>query len=161
MLVDTQSESTPLHVRLRFLIMHPHRVMELIRYGSVGLFNNGLYFAIYSGIIVAGGPYWAAAVVGVFISALSGYWLHEHFSFQGGNPSWRGLGMWLGAQSGATVLNLALLTVLIHGLHIEEILAQLMLLPVIPAATYFLGRRWIFTRAGAETASVAARRSNR
>jgi putative flippase GtrA len=142
-----QSEEIPLSVRIRTLITHPHQAMEIIRYGSVGVFNNVVYFALYSAIVTIGGVYWAASLVGYFVSALSGYWLHEHFSFGGGSPTIRGLSKWLLAQTGAILINLGLLTLLIHRAHFSEIPAQLVLLPFIPVISYMLGRHWIFTRA--------------
>jgi putative flippase GtrA len=142
-----QSEQPPLTVRFRELITHPHQAMEIIRYGSVGIFNNVLYFVLYSAVITAGGAYWAASLVGYFVTAPLGYWLHEHFSFGGGAPSLRGLGKWLLTQVGAILINLGLLTLLIHKAHFEKIPAQLVLLPFIPVISYLLGRHWIFTRA--------------
>jgi putative flippase GtrA len=150
-----QTEWAALSERVGSLITHPHRAMELVRYGSVGLVNAGLYFGLYSAIIAAGGPYWTAAVSAFLVASSIGYWLHEHFSFRGRNPTLRGLSKWLCAQSGATLLNLALLTVAIHVLHAEEILAQLVLLPILPVATYLLGRRWIFLRNDPELTAVA------
>lgn len=150
--MSANGQTRAVAVSLRRLLTHPHRTMEMIRYGSVGLLNAGLYFALYSAVIAAHGPYWGAALSAFLVASSVGYWLHEHFSFRGGRPTARGLGMWLCAQSGATLLNLGLLTLAIHGFHVDEIPAQLVLLPVLPAATYLLGRRWIFARA----ASVAA-----
>jgi putative flippase GtrA len=144
-----QSERLPLVVRLRILITHPHQAMELIRYGSVGVGNNVLYLALYSAIIAAGGHYLEAAICGYVITSPLGYWLHEHFSFGGGSPSMRALGKWVLTQIGAILINLALLTLLIHEAHFAKIPAQLVLLPFIPVISYLLGRHWIFTRADA------------
>ena len=59
----------------------------------------------------------------------------------------RGWLSWLGAQGGATLLNLALLAFAVDVLGANKILAQLVLLPVTPVATYLVGRRWVFSRA--------------
>jgi putative flippase GtrA len=40
---------------------------------------------------------------------------------------------------------LVLLAVLVDGFEVGEILAQAVLLPVTPAVTYVVGRRWVFT----------------
>lgn len=149
-----QSKRAALWTRVGNLVTHPHRAVELIRYGSVGLVNAGLYFGLYSAIIAAGGPYWAAALAAFLVASSIGYWLHEHFSFLRGQPTLGGLGKWLCAQSGATALNLGLLTLAIHVLHAEQILAQLVLLPILPAATYLLGRRWIFARSDSAAMTV-------
>jgi putative flippase GtrA len=139
--------ATPLGVRLHFLVTHPHQAMEIVRYGAVGLFNAGLYFGLYSAIVIAGGAYWVAAVTSFVVSSSVGYWLHEHFTFGGRRTTLKGLLKWLCAQSGSTLLNVLALTVAIHQLHLHEILAQLILLPFLPAATYMIGRRWVFARA--------------
>jgi hypothetical protein len=43
-------------------------------------------------------------------------------------------------------LNIGLLAVAVDHLGADEILAQLVLMPVMPAATYLVGRRFVFTR---------------
>jgi putative flippase GtrA len=144
---DTPTEVVPLGARLRYLVTHPHRAMEVARYGAVGLFNAGLYFGLYAATVTAGGAYWVAAVMSFLIASSIGYWLHEHFTFRGRRTTLTGLVKWLCAQSGATLLNVGLLTLAIHELHLHEIVAQLILLPFLPAATYLLGRRWVFARA--------------
>jgi putative flippase GtrA len=131
--------------RLRAAVTHPRQLVEIARYGAVGLFNAALYLGLYAGAVTAGAPFYVAAVASFLIASSVGYWLHEHFTFQGRSASWTGLAKWLAAQSGATVLNVLSLTVLIHFAGLQEIIAQLILLPFLPAATYLLGKRWVFT----------------
>ena len=132
------------------LVTHPHRLLELVRFGAVGAFNAGTYFGLYSAGVLAGVPYLAAAVVAFVLSASVGYWLHEHWTFRGRSPSLRGLMMWIGTQAAGTGANLVLLFALVDGLGMGEILAQLVLLPVTPLATYAVGRRYVFTPRSAE-----------
>jgi putative flippase GtrA len=120
---------------------------ELVRFGLVGGFNAATYFAGYAGLVVVGVPYLLAAVVAFVASASLGYWLHEHWTFKGASPSLRGWVSWLAAQAGATGLNLVLLAIAVDGLGANKILAQLVLLPVTPAMTYLVGRRWVFSKA--------------
>ena len=123
------------------------RHWELLRFGLVGGFNAATYFGLYSAGVLAGVPYVLAAVVAFVLSASLGYWLHEHWTFKGRRPTARGWVSWLAAQATATGLNLLLLVALVDGFGIHKILAQLVLLPVSPAATYLVGRRWVFSRA--------------
>lgn len=118
-----------------------------MRFGLVGAFNAGTYFGGYAALVLLGVPYLLAAVASFVASASLGYWLHEHWTFKGARPTVRGWMGWLGAQGGATLLNLALLAVAVDVLELDKILAQLVLLPVTPAATYLVGRRWVFSRA--------------
>jgi putative flippase GtrA len=128
----------------------PHRLRELVRFGLVGGFNAATYFGLYSAGVLAGVPYLLSAVVAFVLSASVGYWLHEHWTFKGRQPTARGWMAWLAAQGGATGLNLGLLAIAVDVLHADAILAQLVLLPVSPAATYLVGRRWVFNRAGSD-----------
>ncbi|MDX6702476.1 MAG: hypothetical protein QOF26_2702 [Baekduia sp.] len=123
------------------------RYRELVRFGLVGGFNAGTYFGMYTAGVLVGVPYLLAAVIAFAVSASIGYWLHEHWTFKGRRPTVRAWLSWLAAQGGATLLNLLLLAVAVDGLHVGKIVAQLVLLPVTPAATYLVGRRWVFSRA--------------
>jgi putative flippase GtrA len=122
------------------------RSRELLRFGLVGGFNAATYFGGYTAGVLLGVPYLLAAVVAFFVSASIGYWLHEHWTFKGAQPSVRGWLSWLAAQAGATGGNLVLLALAVDGLGADEILAQLVLLPVTPAITYVVGRRWVFSK---------------
>jgi putative flippase GtrA len=123
------------------------RLRELARFGLVGGFNAATYFGGYTAGVLLGVPYLLAALVAFALSASLGYWLHEHWTFKGGAPTVRGWLSWLAAQGGATGLNLVLLAVLVDGFGVGKILAQAVLLPVTPAVTYVVGRRWVFSRA--------------
>jgi putative flippase GtrA len=123
------------------------RHRELVRFGLVGGFNAATYFGGYAVGVLLGVPYLLAAIVAFLVSASIGYWLHEHWTFKGGRPSVRGWLSWLAAQAGATGLNLVLLAIAVDGLGANAILAQLVLLPVTPAMTYLIGRRWVFSKA--------------
>jgi putative flippase GtrA len=124
-----------------------HRFRELVRFGLVGGFNAATYFGGYTALVLIGVPYLLGALVAFFVSASLGYWLHEHWTFKGGQPTVRGWLSWLAAQGAATGLNLVLLAVLVDGFDVGKILAQAVLLPVTPAVTYVVGRRWVFSRA--------------
>jgi putative flippase GtrA len=121
------------------------RIHELVRFGLVGGFNAATYFGGYTALVLAGVPYLLGALLAFFVSASLGYWLHEHWTFKGATPTVRGWVSWLAAQGAATLLNLALLALLVDGFDLDSILAQAVLMPVTPIATYFVGRRWVFS----------------
>ncbi len=129
---------------------------ELVRFGLVGSFNAGTYFGLYTAGVLVGVPYLLAALVAFVLSASIGYWLHEHWTFGGATPTVRGWLGWLGTQAAGTGLNVALLAVAVDVIGMDEIAAQAVLLPVTPAATYLVGRRWVFTQRPAATASSPA-----
>jgi putative flippase GtrA len=121
------------------------RIHELVRFGLVGGFNAATYFGGYTALVLLGVPYLLGALIAFFLSASLGYWLHEHWTFKGATPTVRGWVSWLAAQGAATLLNLALLALLVDGFEVDSILAQAVLMPVTPIATYFVGRRWVFS----------------
>jgi putative flippase GtrA len=123
-----------------------NRLGELARFGLVGGFNAATYFGGYTAGVLVGVPYLLSALVAFALSASLGYWLHEHWTFKGGAPTVRGWLSWLAAQGSATGLNLVLLAALVDGVGIGKIVAQAVLLPVTPAVTYVVGRRWVFSR---------------
>ncbi|WP_445149463.1 GtrA family protein [Baekduia sp. Peel2402] len=123
------------------------RFHELARFGLVGGFNAATYFGGYTALVILGVPYLLAALISFLVSASLGYWLHEHWTFKGATPTVRGWMAWLAAQGSATLLNLALLALLVDGFDMNSILAQAVLMPVTPIATYFVGRRFVFSRA--------------
>ncbi|HET6507778.1 MAG TPA: GtrA family protein [Baekduia sp.] len=123
------------------------RIHELIRFGLVGGFNAATYFGGYTALHLLGVPYLLGALIAFVVSASIGYWLHEHWTFKGATPTLRGWVSWLAAQGGATLLNLLLLALLVDGVGWGPIVAQAVLMPVMPVATYLIGRRWVFSRA--------------
>jgi putative flippase GtrA len=127
-----------------------HRRRELVRYGLVGAFNAGTYFALYAAGVLAGVPYVLAAVVAFLLSACLGYWLHEHWTFGGGNPTATGMLKWIAAQSTASGMNIGLLVLAVDVLGANKFVAQLLLLPLPPVAAYLVGRRFVFTRAAVD-----------
>jgi putative flippase GtrA len=123
------------------------RVHELVRFGLVGGFNAGTAYGLYVLGLLVGVPYLLAATIAFALSASMGYWMHEHYTFKGGAPTLRGWASWLAAQGAASGLNLVLLAVAVDGFGANKYLAQLVLLFVSPAATYVVGRRWVFSKA--------------
>jgi putative flippase GtrA len=123
------------------------RFRELARFGVVGGFNAATYFGLYALGVLVGVPYLLAAVFAFLISASIGYWLHEHWTFKGASPTVKAWASWVAAQATATALNLTLLAIAVDGFNADKILAQLVLLPVSPAATYVVARRWVFSKA--------------
>ena len=128
---------------------------EIARFGVVGAFNAGTYFGLYTAGVLTGVPYVLAALIAFAMSATLGYWLHEHWTFGGAAPSAHALGKWLATQGVAAGLNVALLAIAVDHLGAGEIVAQLILMPVMPAATYLVGRRFVFTRASRGSGAAA------
>lgn len=121
------------------------RLHEIARFGIVGLFNAGTYFGIYAAGVLSGVPYLVSATVAFVASGSLGYWLHEHWTFKGGDPRVRGWLSWLAAQGAGIALNMVLLAVAVDVAGWNPLMAQLALMPIPPVATYAIGKRWVFS----------------
>lgn len=121
------------------------RIGELARFGIVGAFNAGTYLGVYAAGLAADVPYLVAATAAFLLSGSLGYWLHEHWTFKGGRPSVRAWLGWLGAQAAGIAINMGGLFLLVEAWAVRPFLAQVLLMPVPPIATYLIGRRWVFS----------------
>ena len=117
---------------------------RLMRFGVVGAISTLIYFGIYSGLIVADAPLAVAAVAAFVVSAANGYWLHHHWTFATRAPTTSNFARWLGLQACVLGTNIAALSLLVHAGGLDRIAAQAILLPVIPAMTFLLSRRFVF-----------------
>ncbi len=123
-----------------------HRVAELARFGLVGASSALLYFAIYAGLVLLATPYVLASIAAFLVSAASGYVLHDRFTFKTRNASVENLAGWFALQGSLVVFNLLALSALVHGAGLDEILAQAIVLPLLPLMSYAASRRLVFTR---------------
>lgn len=122
------------------------RLREMVRYGLVGLVNAATYLLLYTALLLLGVPYVAAAVLGFPPSVALGYWLHEHWTFERGQPSRRGLATFAATQVVALVLSVLMLVAVVDGLGADEILGRVVTTPVAPVFTYVVGRAWVFSK---------------
>jgi putative flippase GtrA len=120
------------------------RLAELVRFGLVGGLSTGIYLGIYAGIVQAGGGFALAALAAFAASTTSGYLLHHRFTFRTDDPTPGGWVRWLALQGAVIGVDIALLTVLVQRAGLDRIVAQVVLLPVIPALTFLAGRRLVF-----------------
>jgi putative flippase GtrA len=120
------------------------RIREFVRFLLVGGTSTLLYFGVYAGLVTAGVRYALAASAAFAVSVLTGFLLHDRWTFKTKSASAHGLAKWLALQLTVFGLNLLALTGLVHGAHLHRVLAQLVLLPMIPLTTYFVGRRFVF-----------------
>lgn len=121
-----------------------HRFLELVRFGLVGSMSAGLYFGAYALLVLVGVPYIVAALIGFAIAATNGYLLHHHWTFKTGEPTTQGFAGWIALQGSALAVNTLALWFVVSQLGAPQILAQLVLLPLIPLTTFVLSRRYIF-----------------
>ena len=120
------------------------RVTELIRFGLVGGLSTLVYLGFYAAIIGVGGGFVLAALTAFAISATLGFVLHHRFTFRLDDPTANGMARWLLLQGTVVGVNVALLALLVHGANLNRIVAQVILLPVIPLLTFIASRQLVF-----------------
>jgi len=123
------------------------RVLEFVRFGAVGASSTVLYLAVYGGALLLGVPFILAALAAFVLSAVCGYLLHHRWTFRTNAPTRGGLARWLILQGTVLGCNLLALWALVVQAGIGRLLAQVMLLPLLPLATYLLSRRRVFRAA--------------
>jgi putative flippase GtrA len=120
------------------------RLAELVRFGLVGGLSTVLYLGVYALLIGVGVSLALAALAAFAVSTTSGYLLHHRFTFRTDDPSAGGWLRWLALQGTVIGIDIVLLTVLVHGAGLNRILAQVVLLPIIPVLTFLASRRLVF-----------------
>lgn len=120
------------------------RVTELIRFGLVGGLSTLVYLGLYAATIGLGGGFVLAALIAFALSATLGFFLHHRFTFRVDNPTANGMARWLLLQGTVVGINIALLALLVHGADLNRIVAQVILLPVIPLLTFVASRQLVF-----------------
>jgi putative flippase GtrA len=121
--------------------------IELVRFGAVGASSTVLYLAVYSCAILTRVPFGLAACAAFSVSGIYGYLMHDRWTFRTNAPTRRGLARWLILQGCVLGLNLLALWALVRQAGVERLLAQVILLPLIPIVTYLLSRRRVFAAA--------------
>ncbi len=120
------------------------RVLEISRFVLVGATSTILYLVLYTAAVLAGLPFVLAATAAFLPVALYGYAVHDRWTFRTNTPTRRGLARWLILQTTVLVLNnLALWALVVPG-GVNRIVAQVLLLPLLPPTTYLLSRRRVF-----------------
>jgi putative flippase GtrA len=120
------------------------RVAELARFLAVGASSTLLYFGVYSAGILFGTPFGLSALLGFGVSAVYGYFVHERWTFRTNAASGSGLARWLALQGSLLAANVAGLWVLVHQAGLHRIVAQLVILPLIPLLSYLVSRRHVY-----------------
>jgi len=118
--------------------------IEFLRFAAVGASSSLFYLAVYGAAVLAGVPFALAALAGFLLSAVCGYLLHDRWTFGTKTPTSGGLARWLILQGSVLALNILALWVLVSQARVDRLLAQVLLLPLLPLTTYLLSRRRVF-----------------
>jgi len=118
--------------------------IEFVRFAAVGASSTLLYLGVYACAVLLGAPFGLAAAAAFTVSGVYGYLMHDRWTFRTNAPTRRGLARWLALQGSVLGLNVLGLWALVRHAGVDRLLAQVILLPLIPCATYLLSRRRVF-----------------
>ncbi|CAA9232099.1 MAG: hypothetical protein AVDCRST_MAG76-1370 [uncultured Acidimicrobiales bacterium] len=120
------------------------RALELMRFAAVGATSTVLYLALYAGLVLTGVGFLLASVLAFLPVVVYSYLVHDRWTFRTRTPTHRGLGRWLLLQGTMLGLNSLALWGLVVQAGVNRLLAQVLLLPLLPPTTYLLSRRRVF-----------------
>jgi putative flippase GtrA len=125
---------------------------QFARYAIVGALNTAVSIGAYSVLVAAASPYVIASGIGFLLGATTSYlgnraWTFAATTTSHGSAAPRYLGvMLLGLAS-----DLVLIALLVDGLGVAKVPAQLLVTPAVAVQGYLLSRHWAF--AGGDAAA--------
>lgn len=122
-------------------------VVELTRFGLVGILTNVVYFgALYCSRPLMGLPLWLASGISYALSMLVNYLLQRRVTFRSDRPHVEAGARYLGVQLTALGLNSLLLDLLVTRLGAHFALGQGVALVVTTSWSYICQKLWVFKR---------------
>jgi putative flippase GtrA len=120
-------------------------LVQLVKFGIVGVSNTLLTFAIYWLLLkVFGLWYLAASAVGFVAGATNGFLLNRRWTFRGHIGDALTPVRWAIVQGCGLGINLGLLYVFVHDAGLDKLLAQVFATAVVTISTFFANRAWTF-----------------
>ena len=120
------------------------RLIQLVRFGVVGVSNSLISFASYAIALSLGVRYLPAGAGAFALGAANGFVLNRSWTFEHRGPRLRAGRRYLVVQLigvGATVM---LLRLVVHGLGVPRLEAQVVALVPVTLLSFALSRLWVF-----------------
>jgi putative flippase GtrA len=116
------------------------RLAEAVRFGTVGLLQNGLNVGTFAFATELGMHYRPAAVVAGVLALVVSFLLNRHWTFMGhATPAGRQAVRYVLVFAGAVALGVVLLTFFVEVTGIGEVLAQ-----IVAPVSFLVQRTWVF-----------------
>jgi putative flippase GtrA len=129
-----------LRARLRTPVL-----VQLVKFGIVGVSNTLLTFAVYGLLLkVFGVWYLAASAIGFIAGATNGFLLNRRWTFSGHVGDALTPVRWAIVQGCGLGINEGLLFLFVHDARLDKLLAQALATAVVTVSTFFANRAWTF-----------------
>ncbi|HEV3282996.1 MAG TPA: GtrA family protein [Solirubrobacteraceae bacterium] len=138
---QTRSSSLP---GLGRLIGNPV-LIQFIKFGTVGVSNTLLTFAVYTVLLkVFGVWYLAASAIGFLVGATNGFLLNRRWTFKEHVSDALTPVRWAVVQGCGLGLNELLLYALVDGAGLDKLVSQACAMAVVTVSTFLVNRSWTF-----------------
>jgi putative flippase GtrA len=120
-------------------------VGEAVRFGTVGLLQNGLNVATFAASTALGVPYRSAAVLAAVLALVVSFLLNRHWTFIGhATPVGRQGVRYLLVFTSAVALGVVLLTFFVEVTGMAEVPAQVAAILIVAPLSFLAQRTWVF-----------------
>lgn len=131
-------------------------VLQLLKFGTVGVSNTLISFAVYTALLKGAGLWYVAASgIGFAVGAVNGFLWNRAWTFRGHVGDALTPVRWFVVQTGGLALNLGLVYLFVDGAGLDKLLAQAVTIGIVTLSTFFANRAWTF-RGQAEVALAQA-----
>jgi putative flippase GtrA len=120
-------------------------LIQLVKFGLVGVSNTALTFIVYTLLLkVFGVWYLAASAIGFSVGATNGFLLNRRWTFSEHVGDSLTPVRWGIVQGCGLAVNEVLLYVFVHDASLDKLLAQAFATVVVTITTFFANRSWTF-----------------
>jgi putative flippase GtrA len=120
-------------------------VVQLLKFGIVGVSNTLLAFAVYTILLkVFGVWYVAASGIGFAVGAVNGFLLNRRWTFREHSGDALTPVRWAIVQSCGLALNLGLVYLFVHDAGLDKLVGQIPATAIVTVLTFVVNRSWTF-----------------
>ncbi len=116
---------------------------QFARFVAVGVSNTLVSFALYTALILAATPYWAAGAIAFAAGSVNGYVLNRRWTFDVAD-SIAARTRYVAVQLCGLGATSGLLWLLVSDAGFDRIAAYVLAIPVVTIATFLANRNWAF-----------------
>ncbi|GAB3284273.1 hypothetical protein GCM10027449_28150 [Sinomonas notoginsengisoli] len=122
----------------------PGRLGRVLKFGVVGVINNGVGYALFVVASLLGAGHIEAMTASYLVGMAISFWGNRAWTFGHGGPVWPSLLRFLLANAVGYGVNYVVLNSLVTGAGMAQIPAQLIATAVVAVCTFTLMRLWVF-----------------
>jgi putative flippase GtrA len=120
-------------------------LVQFVKFGTVGVSNTLLTFAVYTLLLkVFGVWYLAASAIGFAVGATNGFLLNRRWTFREHVGDVLTPVRWAVVQGTGLAINEGLLFLFVHDARLDKLIAQVCATAVVTVSTFFANRAWTF-----------------